>query len=199
VRYAKRIATAAVTAALVLTGGSAAALSVPSVVPPEAAKVHKVRINPQMLVSVKPAQPRRVPTLVMNYNHDDMHGYRPSVYQGRYYKASQESFRKCVMMRESSYRYGARNRSGSSAAGAYQFLDNAWRKNSGSLPWMMHAENKKVYGSAEAKKILRVLKSTPIERWGRAWQDQAFFTALNFNGAWSGKKHWNATVPGTGC
>jgi hypothetical protein len=187
VRHAKRILAAAATVAIVVLGGA------PSAASSETPARRFVEVRPQVTI------PAKVPALVRNYGHEEMQGYAPSVYRGKYYRASQESWRKCVMWRESKYRYGARNKSGSSAAGAYQFLDHAWRKRSGSLPWMMHAENKKRFGAKHAAEILTVLRATPIERWGRPWQDQAFFTALNYNGPWSGKHHWNATVPGTGC
>jgi hypothetical protein len=195
VRYAKRIFAAAVIAAIVVTGGIASTAPASS-----QSGVVDIQVPERAKAGLSIALPvPKVPVLLRKYGHAEMRGYAPSVYQGKYYRASQEPFRECVMWRESRHRYGARNKSGSSAAGAYQFLDNTWRKRSGSLPWMMHAENKKVYGTAQAKRILNVLRAAPIERWGRAWQDQAFFTALNYNGMWSGKKHWNATVPGTGC
>jgi hypothetical protein len=195
VRYAKSILAAAVTAAIVVTGGVASAApasSRPGVI--DVKVVGGPKLGPGIFRPIP-----RVPVLLRKQGHAEMRGYAPSVYRGKYYRAAQEGYRECVMWRESRHRYGLRNQSGSSAAGAYQFLDNSWRKRSGSLPWMMHAENKQVYGKEQAKKILRTLQTSPIERWGRAWQDQAFFTALNYNGTWSGKKHWNATVPGTGC
>ena len=123
----------------------------------------------------------------------DLKGYEKSLYRGKYYHKSQERFRKCVMKRESNYRYKAANRV-SSARGAYQFLDNNWRDG---LVHMMVKESKKTgdYLKLRAKK----LHNKPIHRWNRYWQDRAFFTAMNWNGKWSGKKHWNATVRGTGC
>jgi hypothetical protein len=123
----------------------------------------------------------------------DLKGYERSLYRGKYYYKSQERFRKCVMKRESNYRYKAANRV-SSARGAYQFLDNSWRDG---LVHMMVKESKKTgdYLKPRAKK----LRKKPIHRWNRYWQDRAFFTALNWNGKWSGKAHWNATVKGTGC
>lgn len=48
-------------------------------------------------------------------------GILPSAYTGPYYDARYESFRRCVVKRESEGRYGARNHS-SGAAGAYQFM-----------------------------------------------------------------------------
>lgn len=200
-RYGKQLTAALTVAALITIGGMPSVSSAPQGLSTGDTQSATL-LSKRPYASAVPDRPKypKAPALVRNYGHDEMQGYRESVYKGKFYRASQESWRKCVMWRESRFRYGARNKpSVSSAAGAYQFLDIPWRQRSGSLPWMMHAENKKVYGPVQAKRILRVLQSTPIERWGRPWQDQAFFTALNYQGAWSGKKHWNATVPGTGC
>ncbi len=123
----------------------------------------------------------------------DLKGYEKSLYRGKYYYKGQESWRKCVMKRESNYRYKAKNRS-SSASGAYQFLDNSWRDG---LVWMMIKESKKTDDGLDP--YLRDLFDVHITKWNRYFQDRAFFTALNFEGKWAGKKHWNATVPGTGC
>ena len=124
---------------------------------------------------------------------EDLKGYEKSLYRGKYYYKGQESWRKCVMRRESNYRYKAKNRS-SSASGAYQFLDNSWRDG---LVWMMIKESKKTGDDLDP--YLRDLFDVHITQWNRYFQDRAFFTALNFEGKWAGKKHWNATVPGTGC
>lgn len=53
-------------------------------------------------------------------------GILPSAYRGSYYDARYESFRRCVVNRESHGNYGARNPN-SSASGAYQFLA-AWTR-----------------------------------------------------------------------
>lgn len=124
---------------------------------------------------------------------DDLKGYERSLYRGKYYYKDQERFRKCVMDRESSFSYRAANRV-SSARGAYQFLDNNWRDG---LVHMMLKESRKK--DDQLHKDLKKLFDKPIHKWNRYYQDRAFFTALNYNGKWSGKKHWNATVPGTGC
>ena len=123
----------------------------------------------------------------------DLKGYEKSLYRGKYYYKGQESWRRCVMKRESNYRYKAKNRS-SSASGAYQFLDNNWRDG---LVWMMIKESKKTDDDLDP--YLRDLFDVHITQWNRYFQDRAFFTALNFEGKWAGKKHWNATVSGTGC
>jgi hypothetical protein len=120
-------------------------------------------------------------------------GYKKSLYRGKYYHPDQENFRQCVMKRESHHNYRAANKS-SSARGAYQFLDSQWRDG---LVHMMVRESKKTDDGLIVK--IKALKKKPIHAWNRYYQDRSFFTALNYNGKWSGKKHWNATVPGTGC
>ncbi len=144
--------------------------------------------------------PKNVPTLMpevtRKYKHPSMHGYKKSVYTGKYYHKSQESFRKCVMFRESRNTYGSRNKHTSTAAGAYQFLDSQWRNG---LSHMIYPELKKDYGKKIAKKVRTKLQKTPINKWSREMQDRAFFTALNYENKWSGRHHWNETVPGTTC
>lgn len=124
--------------------------------------------------------------VIYGYNHPTMKGWKTSVYRGKYYNPSQEGWRKCVQKRESTFRYGAKNRS-SSASGAYQFLDSQWRE---PLAHMVYPELKKMYGNSVAKDIKKKLFANPISTWSRSIQDQAFFTVLNYNGKWSGKKHW---------
>jgi hypothetical protein len=123
----------------------------------------------------------------------DKYGYEESLYRGKYYYSDQENFRMCVMDRESNFSYVAAN-STSSARGAYQFLDNAWRD--GLVHMMLKESRKHEHGLGEK---LQTLFDKPIHQWNRYFQDRAFFTALNYSGKWSGKKHWNATVPGTSC
>lgn len=123
----------------------------------------------------------------------DLKGYEKSLYRGKYYHKDQESFRQCVMKRESHHNYRAAN-SVSSARGAYQFLDNNWRDG---LVHMMVKESKKTDDGLIEK--ARALFDKPIHKWSRYWQDRAFFTAMNYDGKGSGKHHWRATVPGTGC
>lgn len=124
---------------------------------------------------------------------DDLRGYEKSLYRGKYYRSDQETFRRCVMDRESNHTYTAANGS-SSARGAYQFLDNAWRDG---LVYMMIKETKKTDDGLGSQ--IRALRHKSIHKWDRYFQDRAFFTAMNIRGPWSGKHHWNATVPGTSC
>lgn len=148
--------------------------------------------------TVKASKPKAVPMhremrSALSKDARDRKGYEKSLYRGKYYYADQERFRKCVMSRESHHNYRAANRS-SSARGAYQFLDNHWRDG---LVHMMLKESKKSDDGLNKK--IRRLFDKPIHTWDRYMQDRAFFTAMNYNGKWSGKKHWNPTVSGTGC
>ena len=107
-----------------------------------------------------------------------------STYQGQHHSRKWEPWRRCVMWRESRGDYRARNPS-SSAAGAYQFLDRAWRR---SLVFMLIREHRREAGE------VRSLRAVPIHRWPRYWQDAAFWTVLN-DGA--GAKHW--ALRGSAC
>lgn len=126
-------------------------------------------------------------------NAKNWKGYQRSMYSGKYYHKDQEHFRECVMYRESRYNYRAANKT-SSARGAYQFLDRSWREG---LIYMMIKESKKNNDGLIPR--MKKLRTKPIQKWNRYYQDRAFFTAMNINGKWSGKHHWRFTVPGTGC
>jgi hypothetical protein len=113
---------------------------------------------------------------------NDMTGYQPSLYEGRWHSPKHEDFRRCIMKRESHYNYRAANRS-SSARGAYQFLDNSWRI---PLTHMMIREDKK-HGGYLVREI-RDLRDVPIHKWNRYWQDRAFWTAFRHG---DGAHHWH--------
>jgi hypothetical protein len=123
----------------------------------------------------------------------DWKGYEKSMYGGKYYHKDQEHFRECVMYRESRHNYRAANKT-SSARGAYQFLERSWKDG---LIYMMIKESKKSKDGLIPE--IKELRTKPIVKWNRYFQDRAFFTAMNINGKWSGKHHWRFTVPGTGC
>ena len=110
-------------------------------------------------------------------------GYEPSEYRGKWYVSQHEGIRKCIMWRESRFNYKAANKS-SSARGAYQFLDRAWRDG---LVWMMLKEG-------GDKKEMDALRDKPIHHWSRYYQDRAFWTAWRKG---EGKKHWS--LPGKQC
>jgi muramidase (phage lysozyme) len=119
---------------------------------------------------------------------DDMKGYEPSLYRGKWYDSKWENSRKCIMKRESRFSYHAANKS-STARGAYQFLDSQWRDG---LVWMMLKESKKTKDGLSVE--IKTLFDKPIHKWSRYYQDRAFYTAWQ-NG--SGKKHWY--YPGHNC
>jgi hypothetical protein len=119
---------------------------------------------------------------------DDMKGFAPSLYRGKWYDARWEDSRKCIMKRESHFSYRAANKS-SSARGAYQFLDSQWRDG---LVWMMLKESKKIDDGLSAE--IKSLFDKPIHKWSRYYQDRAFFTAWQHG---KGKHHWY--YPGHNC
>ena len=101
----------------------------------------------------------------------DLMGIQESLYQGKHYNPRRwETFRRCVIHRESRGNYRAANKT-SSARGAYQFLDRSWRK---ALVWMLLPEHRK-QGMTEQVKALR---DKPIHEWNRYWQDAAFWTVI---------------------
>lgn len=105
-------------------------------------------------------------------------GYEQSHYRGKWYVKEHEPIRECIMWRESRHNYRAANRS-SSARGAYQFLDRAWRV---SLTYMLMPEHK------HKKKEVKQLRKKPIHEWDRYWQDAAFWVAWRKGG---GRHHWS--------
>ena len=146
-------------------------------------------------MDVEPRLIQTIPRVIYPYSHPHMKGWLPSTYKGKYFHKDQESWRKCVQKRESHHRYGAANKS-SSARGAYQFLDSQWRE---SLAHMVYPELRRMYGRSTAKDIKKKLFANPISKWSRPIQDMAFYTVLNYNGKWSGKKHWSSAFGGYKC
>lgn len=193
----KRITRLAGVLSIALIMGTATpAVAVESrVAPMPAEKVLSIDLAPRIAVSVATPTVRVSKEFrrAHSKNAADMSGYEPSMYHGIFYRPKQEKFRKCVMSRESNFHYRSANKA-SSARGAYQFLDRAWRDG---LVHMMIKESKKTKDGLLPN--LNRMFHKPIHQWSRYFQDRAWFTAMNYNGNWSGKKHWNATVPGTSC
>ena len=122
----------------------------------------------------------------------DLHGYEKSLYRGKYYIASQESWRKCVMWRESNYNYDLIGAGYNwPYHGAYQFHNVNWKRG---LIFMMAKESKQTKDGLNGE--ARKLKHKNINQWNRYWQDRALFTALNYNGPYSGAHHWAMTNGG---
>lgn len=101
--------------------------------------------------------------------------------------SSMRAFAACVSDRESGGSYSARNTSGSTAQGRWQFLDRQWRVNGG-LHFMVSKRLKRFGMPASAASDVRqFLKSTPIYRWPAAYQDTAFIAVVEAGG-W---RHWS--------
>ena len=106
-----------------------------------------------------------------------------SKYRGQYWTADLAPCRYAIMHRESGGSYTAKN-SSSSARGAYQFLDRAWRE---SLVHMMRKETRRDY--PDRLEMLEELVDVNIRYWPRFWQDHAFYRVAN--GTKNGLRHWN--------
>lgn len=111
----------------------------------------------------------------------DTHGFRRSLYQGKWYMPKKEAVRKCIMDRESNFDYKAVSRGGI-YRGAYQMN----RALAIGVSWMMQKEVRKEMG-AEGLKLVRALRKTKTQRWLPYWQDRGFWTVWR-KGA--GSKHW---------
>jgi len=114
----------------------------------------------------------------------DMRGVEPSMYRGRYFRASVEPKRRCIAERESEGHYDVVSRSG--YHGAYQMSPQLAR----GATWMMMREHRGLLGAETATKVLSKLRSTPLSRWPRYWQDAAFSTIYNWKATGSGAAHW---------
>jgi len=115
-----------------------------------------------------------------------------SLYQGRHYVKRHNDERICVRQRESKHDYRAVSRTGK-YRGAYQFSP-ALAVGAG---WMIQKELRATgTPKRQAIRIGRALRSHPMNQWAPFYQDLAFW--LVWDGG-DGRKHWRATVPGTGC
>jgi outer membrane biosynthesis protein TonB len=129
-------------------------------------KAEPVKVKPQKPVAKPKAPEKKQVTAPRPVN---VVGVQASAWTGAGYSPRWENVRKCIVKRESNGQYGARNPS-SSAQGAYQFLDNLWRK-------------------VLAQKLNKpALAGVPIASWSRIDQDRSFWIVFA-NGA--GKSHWN--------
>ena len=112
-------------------------------------------------------------------------GVQESAYHGKFYRAGQEAYRKCVLRRESNGNYFSTNRAGDSW-GAYQ-LTKALGVGAG---WMVQPELVRLLGKEQGRKVAEWMRSVTPNRWNRWQSDAAFYTVLNWNGDGSGAKHW---------
>jgi len=115
----------------------------------------------------------------------DMRGVEPSLYRGRFFHPEAEERRLCIVRRESEGHYDVVN-PGGNYFGAYQVS----RALAEGVTYMMADEHKDLMGQARAKELLAELRSTPMHRWPRYWQDAAFHTIMNWEHPLSGAAHW---------
>ena len=114
----------------------------------------------------------------------DMRGVEPSMYRGRFFRASVETKRRCIAERESQGHYDVVSHNG--YYGAYQMSPELAR----GATWMMSREHRVILGDQAAVRVLAKLRGTPLSRWPRYWQDAAFSTIYNWQGTGSGAAHW---------
>jgi len=114
----------------------------------------------------------------------DLDGVEPSMYRGKFYRASLEDKRECIVRRESNGHYFSISRSG--YRGAYQMSDALAR----GATWMMLDEHRTLLGDQAARELMARLRQVPANRWPRYWQDAAFSTVHNWKYAGSGASHW---------
>lgn len=108
-----------------------------------------------------------------------------SPYKGKFYRASQRTYALCVLRRESNAHWFSTNRANGYFGG---------RQFSAALAvgatYMMTAELREVYGKRIGEQIARKLRATEMHKWLPRWQDQAFFTVVNWRGDGSGAQHF---------
>lgn len=115
-----------------------------------------------------------------NKDSNDMLGWLPSLYQGKWFDAGVEPIRKCIMDRESNFTY--------SVVGAGTYF-GAYQMNRGlavATLSAMESEVRKDLG-AEGVAILKSLRALAPNKWNRYWQDRAFYTIWHGG---DGKNHW---------
>ncbi len=111
----------------------------------------------------------------------DMTGYEPSLYQGKWYMPKKEDRRRCIMDREANNKYRAVSRGGT-YRGAYQMN----RRLAVATAKRMAKEVRKELGP-EAATVARQLTKIPTQQWNRYWQDRAFWTIWQKG---KGAFHW---------
>lgn len=142
----------------------------------EAAVAHQRRLVQAQMIAFTTSSPETL----------DMRGVEPSLYQGMFFDPAAESVRQCIVKRESEGQYDVRGGGGNNYYGAYQMSDAL----ADGATHMMLKEHKSVLGVEEAKRLLKELRSTPVNEWPRYWQDAAFSTIYNWEGPGSGRNHW---------
>ena len=132
---------------------------------------------------VPTAMPITPPPVSVSVDDPNQTGVRGSAYTGKYYRASQETYRKCVGQREGRFQYFGTG-SNNYYEGTYQMRDQLFI----GAAWMLSRELKATYANWEV--VRAQLLDTPGHKWGRFWQDMAFYTVLNWRGDGVGASHW---------
>ena len=132
---------------------------------------------------VPTAMPITPPSVSVSVDDPAQTGVRGSAYTGKYYRASQENYRKCVGRREGFFQYWGTGSMGF-YEGTYQMTDALFT----GAAWMIGRELKATYANWEV--VRAQLLDTPGHKWGRFWQDMAFYTVLNWRGDGVGASHW---------
>ena len=129
------------------------------------------------------ALPPAPPPVVVSVDDPGQTGVRGSAYTGKYYRQHQENYRKCVAGREGRHQYWT--------TGNWNFFEGTYQMTDALITgaaWMMGRELQKTYPNWEI--IRGQLLDTPGHKWGRFWQDMAFYTVLNWRGDGVGATHW---------
>lgn len=202
VRTGKFIAAATVGVVMVASIGSATAATAPDsgpvastrsasvVSPPGSARDARLAlgtaVRPSRAMASRTARLARFTSFTLrSVATKDMRGVEKSLYRGRYFRAAVESKRLCIARRESEGHYDVVSPSGL-YFGAYQVSRALAR----GATWMMLSEHKHLMGARAATTTLARLRSTPMNRWPRYWQDAAFSTIMNWEHTASGAAHW---------
>lgn len=119
---------------------------------------------------------------------DDLHGYRASAYQGRFFDPRFEQYRLCVLQRESGGYYDVVSSNGL-WRGAYQFTQG-WAR---VLLDRLAPEMTKEYGAAAWNRLRARLDRRPIDRMDRFVQDALFWAGFSLRrgvGLWQAGGNW---------
>lgn len=106
-------------------------------------------------------------------------------YRGKFYRASQLAFQRCILHRESRGHWFSTNRR-AGYFGGFQVTPALAR----GVTWMMLPELQHDHGKRVGSQIAKRLRATEMHHWLPVYQQQAFSTILNWRGDWSGAKHW---------
>jgi hypothetical protein len=135
--------------------------------------------------TARAAEPPTPPSVVAIHTDPDQTGIHQSAYTGRYYRPVDEAYRRCIAQREGRGQYWITGRNGY-YQGTYQMTPALVR----GAAWEMTPELRALWPD-RWRTIRNALLDTPGHRWGRYWQDMAFWTILNVDGAREGAAHWS--------